>query len=60
MGTVQMAKLFVSSSMKAKMAEQGLSWDLLEAIITSIMTDTSNYGIEGRQNQTNDLTLTIE
>lgn len=60
MGTVQMAKLFVSSSMKAKMAEQGLSWDLLEAIVTSIMTDTSNYGVEGRQDQTNDLTLTIE
>ncbi|MBR1502621.1 MAG: metallophosphoesterase [Prevotella sp.] len=60
MGTFQLGKLFVSSSMKAKMAEHGLSWDLLETIVTSIMTDTSNYGVEGRQDQTNDLTLTIE
>jgi hypothetical protein len=59
MGTLQLAKMFVSSSMKAKMAEHGLSWDLLESIVTSIMTDTTNLGIEGRQDQTNDLTLTI-
>lgn len=60
MGTLQLAKMFVSSSMKAKMAEHGLSWDLLESIVTSIMTDTTNLGIEGRQDQTNDLTLTIK
>ena len=60
MGTLQLAKMFVSSSMKAKMAEHGLSWDLLESIVTSIMTDTTNFGIEGRQDQTNDLTLTIK
>ena len=30
MGTLQLAKMFVSSSMKAKMAEHGLSWDLVE------------------------------
>lgn len=59
MGTLQLAKMFVSS-MKAKMAEHGLSWDLLESIVTSIMTDTTNLGIEGRQDQTNDLTLTIK
>lgn len=59
-GTLQLAKMFVSSSMKAKMAEHGLSWDLLESIVTSIMTDTTNLGIEGRQDQTNDLTLTIK
>jgi len=47
-------------SSKAKMAEHGLSWDLLESIVTSIMTDTTNLGIEGRQDQTNDLTLTIK
>jgi hypothetical protein len=52
--------MFVSSSMKARMAEHGLSWDLLETIVTSIMTDTTNFGIEGRQDQTNDLTLTIK
>ena len=60
MGTLQLAKMFVSSSMKAKMAEHGLSWDLVESIVTSIMTDTTNLGIEGRQDQTNDLTLTIK
>ena len=60
MGTLQLAKMFVSSNMKAKMAEHGLSWDLLESIVTSIMTDTTNLGIEGRQDQTNDLTLTIK
>lgn len=60
MSTLQLAKMFVSSSMKAKMAEHGLSWDLLESIVTSIMTDTTNLGIEGRQDQTNDLTLTIK
>lgn len=60
MGTLQLAKMFVSSSMKAKLAEHGLSWDLLESIVTSIMTDTTNLGIEGRQDQTNDLTLTIK
>ena len=60
MGTLQLAKMFVSSSMKAKMAEHGLSWDLLKSIVTSIMTDTTNLGIEGRQDQTNDLTLTIK
>lgn len=60
MGTLQLAKMFVSSSMKAKMAEHGLSWDLLESIVSSIMTDTTNLGIEGRQDQTNDLTLTIK
>ena len=60
MGTLQLAKMFVSSSMKAKMAEHGLSWDLLESIVTSIMTDTTNLGIEGRQDQTNDLMLTIK
>ena len=60
MGTLQLAKMFVSSSMKAKMAEHGLSWDLLESIVTSIMTDTTNLGIEGRQDHTNDLTLTIK
>lgn len=60
MGTFQLAKMFVSSNMKAKMAEHGLSWDLLESIVTSIMTDTTNLGIEGRQDQTNDLTLTIK
>ena len=60
MGMLQLAKMFVSSSMKAKMAEHGLSWDLLESIVTSIMTDTTNLGIEGRQDQTNDLTLTIK
>jgi DNA repair exonuclease SbcCD nuclease subunit len=47
-------------SSKAKMAEHGLSWDLLESIVTSIMTDTTNLGIEGRQDQTNDLTLAIK
>ena len=60
MGTLQLAKMFVSSNMKAKMAEHGLSWDLLESIVSSIMTDTTNLGIEGRQDQTNDLTLTIK
>ena len=60
MGTLQLAKMFVSSSMKARMAEHGLSWDLLESIVTSIMTDTTNLGVEGRQDQTNDLTLTIK
>ena len=60
MGTLQLAKMFVSSNMKAKMAEHGLSWDLVESIVTSIMTDTTNLGIEGRQDQTNDLTLTIK
>ena len=60
LSTLQFGKAFVSSSMKAKMAEHGLSWDLLEAIVTSIMTDTTNLGVEGREDQTNDLTLTIE
>ena len=60
MGTLQLAKMFVSSSMKAKMAEHGLSWDLVESIVTSMMTDTTTLGIEGRQDQTNDLTLTIK
>jgi len=59
-GMLKFGKAFVGSSVKARMAEHGLSWDLLEAIVTSIMTDTTNLGVEGRENQTNDLTLTID
>lgn len=58
----QAAKLMLSSNadIAAKLAARGLTWDDLDAIINSIMTDTSHYGDPEREDQTDDCSLTID
>ena len=41
------------------LAAYGQTWESVDAILNSILKDISNYGIEGRANQTDDLTLAI-
>ena len=49
-----------NTSLLDKLAQQGLSLDLLENILMSIMTDRTSYGIEGREDKTDDLQLNIK
>ena len=60
--TFNMAKLFLknNATINKKLQEKGLTWDSAEAIIRSMMEDKSQYGINGRENQTDDRSVTIQ
>ena len=48
-----------NASLTAKLSARGLTWEDAEATMYSILEDKSSYGVEGREDQTNDLRLTI-
>jgi predicted phosphodiesterase len=60
--TFKMAKLILknNATINKKLQEKGLTWDSAEAIIRSMMEDKSQYGINGRENQTDDRSVTIQ
>ena len=49
-----------NASITAKLKARGLTWEDAETTLYSMLKDISSYGIEGRENQTNDLQLTIK
>ncbi|MBR5062389.1 MAG: metallophosphoesterase [Prevotella sp.] len=48
-----------NSSLTAKLSSRGMTWDDAEATLYSMLKDLSWYGVEGHENQTNDLKLTV-
>lgn len=48
-----------NSSITAKLSSRGMTWDDAEATLYSMLKDLSWYSVEGHENQTNDLKLTI-
>lgn len=49
-----------NASIIAKLNTRGLTLEDAEAMMYSMLEDKSSYGVEGRENQTNDLRLDIE
>ena len=49
-----------NASLTAKLKARGLTWEDAEATMYSMLEDKSSYGVEGREDQTNDLRLDIE
>lgn len=58
----QFGKLLLSgnTSLVERLKSIGLSLSNIEAVLYSILTDRSSYGIQGREDKTDDLTLTIK
>lgn len=48
-----------NSSLTNKLASRGMTWDDVDATLNSMLKDLSHYGEEGREDQTDDLNLTI-
>lgn len=51
--------LVSNEAMSQKIKKMGLSWEQVSAVLNSMLKNISCYGMEGRENVTNDLTLTI-
>ena len=49
-----------NATINNKLAQMGLSWQLMDNIMNSMLKNISAYGMEGRENVTDDLTLTID
>ena len=49
-----------NASLTAKLKARGLTWEDAETTMYSMLEDKSSYGIEGHEDQTNDLRLDIE
>lgn len=49
-----------NSTLQTKLQSRGLTWKDAETALYSMLKDISSYGIEGREDQTNDLELTID
>lgn len=43
-----------------KLKEAGMTWDALNTTVRSMLTDTSYYGVTGRENRVDDLKVTID
>lgn len=52
--------LQLTGVLNGKISEAGMSWDMIDDTVHSMLTDTSRYGIAGREDRTDDLTLTID
>lgn len=48
-----------NSSLTTKLASRGMTWDDVEVTLNSMLKDLSHYGEEEREDQTDDLNLTI-
>ena len=59
LGTFNLGKFFLGSTLKSKLAARGVTWSELAAAVKSMLTDTTSLGIDGRENRTDDLKLTI-
>ena len=49
-----------NSTLTNKLNARGLTWEDAETALNSMLKDISSYGVEGREDQTNDLKLTIQ
>lgn len=49
-----------NTTINGKLTQMGLSWNLMDNIMNSMLKNISCYGMEGRENVTDDLTLTID
>lgn len=52
--------LRLTGVMNSKFDELGLTWDFVNTTVRSMLTDTSRYGIPGREDRTDDLSVTID
>lgn len=52
--------LRLSGAFNDKLASYGLTWTDINNSVRGMLTDTSSYGNAARENQTNDLQLTVE
>ena len=48
-----------NSTLTNKLQSRGLTWEDAENALNSMLKDISSYGVEGREDQTNDLELII-
>lgn len=60
--TYEFGKAFLTGNARVQkiLEDRGFSLSDIDAIIYSILTDRSSYGIKGREDKTDDLTLTIK
>lgn len=52
--------LRLTGVMDSKFNELGITWDFVNTTVRSMLTDTSRYGIAGREDKTDDLSVTID